>query len=312
MKFKLMLVVILLFLAACNSSEKEQVQTEETNERPDFPRTITDVKGQEIELAERPSKIALTYYPFVDNLLVLDEMPIATTSYNEYIVDNKALQPYLTTFKGRQIEDVGDWQTIHLGKLAKVAPDVILAGGETSEKVYEQLRQIAPVIFFDATKVSSDWKYGLQEVAKVVGKEERATEVIAGLDAIAADFKRQLEKLGNETVLFMAITDRGFAVRAREHLQYYYDELDLNTPENFEAGQMSLESLLEMNPDHIFVFDFQQNPVAPRLEKLREEQAWNHLKAVTENQVYIVDSALVYPNPISLQYGLTTIAEALE
>lgn len=94
-------------------------------------------------------------------------------------------------------------------------------------------------------------------------------------------------------------------------MRYYYEELGLKQPDALEPGVVTLEGLAKLNPDHIFLFDFENDPVAPRLEKLSGDEVWNSLDAVKNKQVHIVDSALVYPNPISLAFGIDAVTEAI-
>lgn len=278
--------------------------TPDNAEKTAFPITYTDSKGKEITIASKPERIALTYYPFVDNMASIGYYPIATLCYDQYISVNTALQPYI---EGREMEDLGTWDAINLEKLAAVEPDLILAADETSEKVYDQLTKIAPVVFFDAAAIASDWRYGLRELSKVFGEEEKAEAVIADLESKITEAKETLAPYSDESAAFMGLRDKGFAMREHRHLKFFYDELGLKVPDNLAAGMVTLEGLAELNPDHIFLFEFANNPVAEQLKKLEKESVWNSLTAVKNGNVHIVDNCIVYPNPISLSYGIDLI-----
>ena len=249
-----------------------------------FPITYTDSKGKEITIVSKPERIALTYYPFVDNMASIGYYPIATLCYDQYISVNTALQPYIA---GHEMEDLGTWDVINLEKLAAVEPDLILAADETSEQVYDQLTKIAPVVFFDAAAFASD------------------------LESKIAEAKETLAPYSDESAAFMGLRDKGFAMRAHQHLKFFYDEVGLKVPDNLEAGMVTLEGLVELNPDHIFLIDFANNPVADQLKEMEKDSVWNSLTAVKNGNVHIIDNCIVYPNPISLSYGIDAIVSEM-
>ena len=60
-------------------------------------------------------------------------------------------------------------------------------------------------------------------------------------------------------------------------------------PKDDPQKQITLEGLIAMNPDILFVADAQANS---QFQKFKQSELWNTLKAVQNNQVYVVNTNL--------------------
>ncbi|MNP80727.1 Periplasmic binding protein [compost metagenome] len=76
---------------------------------------------------------------------------------------------------------------------------------------------------------------------------------------------------------------------------------------------MSLEGFAALNPDHLFIINNWQNPVAGGVkEELKDDKVWNSLTAVKKNQVYYLeDPSLPGPMALAKIQGIEEIIKAM-
>ncbi|GLX66936.1 ABC transporter substrate-binding protein [Paenibacillus glycanilyticus] len=314
----IMLYVLLsvsLMLSGCSSDSDPApaptaaVTESNTNSAPAFPRTITDAKGEQI-IPIAPQKIALTAWGFIDMLLTLEPQQLATTGYSYY----SKLDAFKASFASESFVDLGSDTQINMEKLLEYKPDIILAGGTDNDAVYSQLTKIAPVVFIDAAKGYEDWKWALTEYAKALGLEDKAKQVIEDHEAKLHSAKNKLEKYKDQNVIFLDPSEGEFYLWGTDRLSTYYDVLGLkmvDTELAASGGQITLEGLLELNPDHIFLHNRPTAPAAEALEALSKSKVWNMLDAVKNGHVYTLESSAFSPGPTGVGYGVDHILEAL-
>lgn len=281
------------------------LQVEETV----YPYTYTDGEGRKITIEKQPLKVAINYLPHWETLILLGVMPVGTTSAEHYIKTWDALQGYDLS----SVTDLGDTD-INLELLAGLEPDIILQQSYNKESV-ENLEKIAPVVVF-GPQVKMDWRYSLREIGKVVGKAQKAEEVIAEVDQKLADarIKLQEEYTGKTVMLMSLMGEDKYYCAYRPDLYDSKTGLGLNVPEGFPSSeqyeQVSMEALAEMNPDYLFVNVFDGDEAY--LEELNNNNSvWKSLKAVKDGHVYRLDGSGHAASAISTVYTVDTIIDKL-
>ncbi|WP_090572510.1 ABC transporter substrate-binding protein [Paenibacillus sp. OV219] len=78
------------------------------------------------------------------------------------------------------------------------------------------------------------------------------------------------------------------------------------------GGDISLESLITLNPDHIFLHSRPTAPTDKALEELSKRPVWNSLKAVKNGHVYVLESSAFTPGPTGIAYGIEHILQYLK
>ncbi len=295
-----------------NASEGTSTNTAPTPlqvEETVYPYTYTDSEGREITIEKQPTKVAISYLPHWESLILLGVTPVGTTSAAHYAETWDALKGYDLS----SVVDLGD-ADINLELLASLEPDIILQQGYEKEAV-DNLEKIAPVVVF-GPQVKMDWRYSLREIGKVVGKAQKAEEVIAEVDAKLADARVKLqEKYDGKTVMLMSIMSAdSFYCAYRPDLYDSKTGLGLQVPEGFpdseQYEQVSLEALAEMNPDYLFVNVFDGDEAY--LEELNNNNSiWKSLKASKEGHVYRLDGSGHAASAISTVYTVDTIIDTL-
>jgi len=276
--------------------------------------TVTDSKGEQ-SIPANPEKVAVTYFALTELLLALEHPPVAANYFDDFVSKFEALRPY---YADAVIEDIGSYNEINMEKLIAVGPNLIIAAGAENDPsgndlIYDQLRAIAPVFYMDALKLNEDWRWGLSEVAKALNAENKAKEVIADIDKAILQAKRDLADVQEQSVLFVDVLDNGFYVWGVDRLSGYYDGLELSPPDSFngQSGELSLEGLSVLNPDHLFVHYRPDANTADKLTALKGNRVWDHLQAVENGRVHLLESSAFSPGPIGVQYGVAAIAKGL-
>ncbi len=89
--------------------------------------------------------------------------------------------------------------------------------------------------------------------------------------------------------------------------------LGLNVPEGFTQSetyeQISMEALVKMNPDYIFVNVFDGDE--PLLEELENNSVWKSLKAVKNEHIYQIDGSGHAASPLATLYTVNFITDKL-
>jgi iron complex transport system substrate-binding protein len=95
-----------------------------------------------------------------------------------------------------------------------------------------------------------------------------------------------------------------------------YDDsmgLGLNLPEGYTTAltyeQISMEAIVEMNPDYIFMNVFDGDEAL--FEALQENTVWKSLKAVRNGHVYRLDGGGHACSPLATVYTVNFITDAM-
>ncbi len=286
-----------------------------TTEEADFPEkeypyTYTDVAGREVVIKEEPVKIATDYLPLWETLLLLDITPVAASSAENYLAT-------WDPFQGLSMGEVIDLGTseVNLELLLELEPDVFLHQvadpGNIDVANFEKISPVA--VFGPETKM--DWRLSLREVGKLVGREEKAEEVIAGFDKMIGDARSRLqEKYEGQTVFQMSLMDADkYFCAFRSVLFDGETGLGLTPPEGYTTSenyeQVSMEAIVAMNPDYIFVNVFDGDEAI--FEELTGNSVWQSLKAVQAGHVVRLDGAGHATSGLAVQYTVKSIVDTL-
>ncbi len=308
--FVLMIALSVSMLIGCSSNDVEEVEAPQEAAPISEEYTIVDMAGREITMEQAPQKVAISYLPHWETLIMLDLMPIATTSAVHYA---STWGP----FEGMDLSsvvDLGDTE-INLELLAQLEPDLILQQvADTSKIAVENLEAIAPVAVY-GERVKMDWRYSLTEIGKAVGRSEKAAEVIAEVDSKLKASREKLEAGYNDkTVMLMSLMgkDRYFCAY-RPDIFDKETGLGLNAPEGYPTEetyiQVSMEAIVEMDPDYIFVSVFAGNEAL--YEELSNNSVWKSLKAVKNGNVFTLDGSGHAASAMSTVRTIDAMVESL-
>lgn len=289
-------------MTGCSSNNENSNNKEET-------RVVHTVKG-EVEIPADPKKI-VDISGSSEELALLGHTPIATANVDSYETDKV---PTYVEDKLGDAKVVGHsmMDTMDIEAILAAEPDLIIMAPR-QEKIYEQLKEIAPVVMLEDQ--SNDWEAKFKGVAKLFGQEKEAQ---TWLD----NYYKKAEKLGNEikeangdktylTVLaspgqFMVFTEGGIGTILK-------DDMKLPQPTNMPKQDsitlptVTMEGLTEIDADHIIV-------IATESDKadLEASTVWPQIRAVKEGNVTILDASPYFSqayNPIGRELLLQSIKD---
>ena len=211
--------------------------------------TIATARG-EVTLAGTPEKVAVLDIAAIDTLQALGVMPagVPDTLYVDYLGDVAA-----------QAQPVGTLFEPDLEALATMAPDLIIAGGRSAAQV-DALAPIAPTIDMTIWEdVVGEGRARIAAYGRLFGKEDRAAELTAALDARIEQVKAAAGGKGRALIL-MTNGPKVLAYGRGSRFSWLHDTLGLpeaheNLNPETHGDAVSFEFIAEVNPDWIIVID---------------------------------------------------------
>ncbi|RIX60276.1 ABC transporter substrate-binding protein [Paenibacillus nanensis] len=286
---------------------------------PKFPRTIKAANG-DITIAEQPKKVAVVHWGYGDSLLLfnLESVGIALPfTEAQSVLHSESYKPYVD--KVKELEIVGENTTVHMEGLLAYGPDLIIAGSSVNGEIAEQLEKIATTVVIDeaVTDVWSNWQALVTEFGHILGQEEVAEKYIADYNAKVQEAKEKLADVKG-SVAFLQVRDNAVWLQGANYLKPYYEGMGLQAPEGDaqgEGAELSLEGLVALNPDHLFLgyFNYEDKSLSALTDEWEKSEVWSQLKAVQNKQVYAINGQLALGyGPIGNIYGVNAVLEALE
>lgn len=279
------LAAVMLALAACGGSGGGGEGASEGNGESPPTRAIEHAMG-ESEVPESPERIAALDNSASDTMVALGVEPAGVTTFSgtdfegwEYVEDE---------LEGADI--LGQFVEPNLEAVAALGPDLIIASENSHTEIYDELSEIAPTVVMEDT--GGDFREYSRNVGEVLGMEDEVEERIEEYEQNAEEVAGELdEAVGDETVTFFrAMPDRlEIYGNARLVGPILYDDLGLS-PGPFveeramdeERVEISLESVPELEADHLFVLDQTEDD----MEEITGSPLWQSVPAVESGNVY--------------------------
>lgn len=299
--YALLCLIVVVLLSACGQSStptespspSPSPASEENSPAPEeaanTPREVNHIFGA-TTIEGVPEKIVSLHPWITDFLLSLEVVPTAATSagpnngeFSWYFQDHLAD----TTNLGWQIPEV------NFEALLSIEPDLIIAS-QNHEQAYEQLDKIAPTIALRPSESEEGirrMRDTYRDLAQMLDMQDKAEEAIAEYDQKVEEARNILtDSIGEETVMFLRVTDKELRYYSTKLFEVLYDDLGLQ-PSALMPGPdagfevLSPEVLPDVNPDHIFLLSESEE----NQSSLQELSLWKQLNAVENDQVYPVD-----------------------
>ncbi|MGG1518703.1 ABC transporter substrate-binding protein [Paenibacillus oryzisoli] len=322
------MALLLVVVSACSSSSTSSSESSSSpssapsaSDQPtkaSFPRTIASAKG-DVTIAKKPERVALVHWGLTQDLLSFDIPSIGLAlpfTEQQSVLDTPVYKPYTSKFK--EIKIVGENTEVNLEKLLQYAPDLIIAGTATNQKVADQLAKIAPTVFLDEEKMDvwNDWQGVMTKFGEMLGQEDAAKQAIDTFAAKIAQAKDQLKNVQG-SVAYLQVREKQMWLQGTKYAGHYYEPLGLKPPEqaNGEGAALTLEGLVQINPDYLFLgyFNYTDKSLLALADEWEKSDVWKTLKAVKNNRVYKIDGSLAYGyGPLSRTYGVDEIVKTLK
>lgn len=306
------ILCIAIFLIGCGSTDgtntdeaedANKVETAEDKNTQDFPVTI-EHDGEEITINEKPENILPLSLDVTEILLELvDPSRVVAISSS---VEDEHLSTH--TEKAEEIPN-------RVSTAAYIDPEEVLAY-ETDllllTKMHGQEEDASsilseidlPIITFDTMGTLAQFMENIEVIGQAVGETEKAAELIEQMETdIAAIQSKIPEDQDAPSVLVLSEVGAGTGpfMMGPGNISYDLIQLAGATPAVDKIGlegstPASIEQVMKMDPDYIFLLDFFGNGEEDFTE-LSENPGWGSLQAIENDRVKLLDvKYLMNPN----------------
>lgn len=281
-------ILIITLISACRGSVEHNVIV--SKQLTGNCRTVQHAMGETC-IPLNPQRMITLWTTTLANSLALGMKPIASTYYT-----GEPFPEYLRS-KADEIELLGDILQPSLEKILQLKPDLILANSRLSN-IYEPLSKIAPTIMQLFPVPPPPWKQELEELAKVLGKEDQADQLMTQYWQRIEDLKQALGNDRHQIQISVASISVEFGIWAygeKSPVGIVLNDIELQRPPaqqgDFHAIEnISLERLSDIDGDVLFFVVRSEEGTEEILQNLQQNLLWKKLKAVQQNRVYFVDS----------------------
>ena len=250
-------------LAACGQAEEKsntskKAETEQTKEQTPENVMIKSFNGNKeemnLEVPYDPERIAvldMASLDILDNLGMGDRVVGSASTSLEYLTD------YVDN---EEVANLGTIKEADLEAVMECDPDVIFIGGRLASS-YDALSEIAPVVF-----LSTDSELGIvksvtknaETIASMFGLEDEVSKKTEGFDERIKALKKTAE---GKTALVGMTTSGSFNLMGNDgHCSIVgrevgFENLTAAESTSTHGNEASFETVVEKNPDYIFVMD---------------------------------------------------------
>ena len=299
-------------LSACSPGSSTTEETTASSTTADNgTHTLTDTLGRSVEIPNQPKRIIGSYLE--DYLVALGETPVA-----QWTVGSGSIQDYLQ-------DDLKDVPTISYDlpyeNVLSFEPDLLLISSSATVEggKYEQYSKIAPTyVVKNGTDVT--WEEQLQDIGKVLNKEDKAEEIIQDYQDYAKETREELsDQIDGKTAAVLWVTNNSaFMVsQNRSSGRIVYEDLQFGVPPLVEEvskeatsdwSAVSSEKLAELDADYIILVNSDEQAA------MFNEPTWQNLKAVKAGQVFEFGptSSWLYNGPIASRQMIDDIKGELK
>lgn len=267
--------------------------------------TVTDDRGVKVEVPAQPKRIASISYFADDVALALGIKPVAST----YMTAGREPDFLLGMTKG--MTQIGQRAKPNLELLSEAKPDLIVAIRRYTVGNAPQLEKIAPYVAYNMELLDGSDRE-IAELSKILGQGERGLQLNKDFRAHLADFAAKAPKDKHPRFAIMWGGETPFAFHTENTAASIVAAIGGDniagkmTPGGEFGIDLSLETMLEKDPEVLFIYD--SGPDRPH----EKNPIWNELTAVKNNRVFYVGDQWVETNgPIAREIVLREAAHYL-
>jgi len=266
---------------------------------------IKDDRGVEVQVPVAPKRIAAISYLGVDVALALGIKPVATT----YMTAGR--HPDFLLGLTSDMKEIGQRAKPNLELLSEAKPDVTIAMRRYVAGNAPQLEKIAPLVAYNIELLDQSYTE-VAQLSKIFGKPERGEELNSAFRKDLADYASKAPKDVHPRFQIMWAGDTPFSFHTENTTASLVaalggDNIIGPVQQDGKFGvQVSLETMLEKDPEVIFVYD--GGPNRPH----ENNPIWQQLSAVKNGRVHYVGDHWVETNgPIARTIVLKEAAHFL-
>ncbi|MBE9017705.1 iron-siderophore ABC transporter substrate-binding protein [Chroococcidiopsidales cyanobacterium LEGE 13417] len=324
--FKFCLLVILTFLtiAACYGRTAQQMAFTSTQASTSSCQVIQHISGK-TQVCGQPQQVVALSPPLLDIMLALGVQPLAYAEVDLFTrrkFDKPEAQiPFLGKYITTKPINLGSRDRPSQELLLWLKPDLILGEPEYNKNNYHLLAKIAPTLLFRIQE-KDDWQQHIAAIARALGREERAKQVIAEYKQQIAQTKAALAPIAAQqrrilVLGFGRLIADSFVLDPEEFVCGILQELGFEIitvgSREQERFSLSLEVLPQIETDAILILPSGNNTIANAQQQWSENPILRSLSADRGGKVYFTDFQLTrIRGPIAAETFVNRMREILK
>ncbi|TPV40178.1 ABC transporter substrate-binding protein [Bacillus dicomae] len=284
------LLAFSLILSGCGKSNTKDESKEDTKKEMI---TVEHAMGK-TEVPANPKRVVILTNEGTEALLELGVKPVGA-------VKSWTGDPWYPHIKDKMkdVKVVGDEGQVNVETIASLKPDLIIGNKMRHEKVYEQLKAIAPTVFSETLR--GEWKDNFKFYAKALNKEKEGQKVLADYDKRMRDLKAKLGDKVNQEISMVRFMPGDVRIYHGDTFSgVILKELGFKRPgdqnkDDFAERNVSKERISAMDGDVLFYFTFDKGNEKKGSELEKEyinDPLFKNLNAVKNNKAYKVDDVI--------------------
>ncbi|MBG9617226.1 ABC transporter substrate-binding protein [Bacillus cereus] len=280
------LLAFSMLLSACGKSNNKEESTKEVV-------TVEHAMGK-TEVPANPKRVVILTNEGTEALLELGVKPVGA-------VKSWTGDPWYPHIKDKMkdVKVVGDEGQVNVETIASLKPDLIIGNKMRHEKVYEQLKAIAPTVFSETLR--GEWKDNFKFYAKALNKEKEGQKVVADYESRMKDLKGKLGDKVNQEISMVRFMPGDVRIYHGDTFSgVILKELGFKRPgdqnkDDFAERNVSKERISAMDGDVLFYFTFDKGNEKKGSELEKEyinDPLFKNLNAVKNGKAYKVDDVI--------------------
>lgn len=287
-----MVLACSLVLAGCGSSSDQASSSSQSSSYL----TITDDAGRQVTLDKKPERIVPLSASFLEPLNAVDGKMVARVSAKTGIPD-----------ANKDLPEVGNVYNISAEKVVEQQPDLVIAYKGMNDKLVQTFEDNGiPVIVLEM-RTYDQVKNAVDILGKIAGNEDKAKALNDDMDKKIADIKAKIPQQ-QQNIAILHSTAQAVTVQLDNSIAGSVASiLGFNnvaagtTPlqDNPTAAPYSLETLVQQNPDVIFVTSMGKMETIKKsmMDNVESNPAWQTLPAVKANKVFFLPQEMFLLSP---------------
>ena len=288
-KFALFAILILIFVVTGCGGEKVA-----DDKNSAIFCEVTDDAGRKITLEKKPERIVVTSTSFLEPLGEVGGKVVGRPTTKSKIPDF-----------AKDATEIGAVYQIDTEKLLSLSPDLVLVNKGMNEKLSAILEDNKiPYLIVDM-KTYDNVKKNVVMFSEITAQPDKGKKIVEEMDL---KIKNVVDKLPKESkkVAILHGTSQGLSVQLEGSIAgnvvkiLGWENVAAGmTADNSDTAPYSLETLIEQNPEIIFVTTMGKlEEIKSSLEKdFAENPAWQTIPAIKNNQLYYLPQDLFLLSP---------------
>ncbi|KEK25122.1 ABC transporter substrate-binding protein [Bacillus gaemokensis] len=290
--FMLCIVLLMVMVAGCDKEEKKETNTAAKGKGS---YVIKHAMG-ETTIKDTPKKVVVLTNEGAEALLAVGITPVGSTKPRA----SDEWYPHLAK-ELKNTKVVGTERDINLEAIMKLKPDLIIGNKMRHEKVYEQLKEIAPTVY--AETLRGDWKENFTLYTKAVNKEKEGQKALDDHKKRIEGLKEKLgDKLASKVSIIRFVPGDVRIYQKNSFSGAVLQDIGFKRPplqdkDGFAIKGITKEQIPNMDGDYLFYFtsdkDADKNNEGNTIAKeWTEDPLFKQLQASKDNKVFNVDEVI--------------------